>query len=840
MMDEPILSELSKDFAEALRGFCEAPPPEPAFVSGLERQLLERQAVMHQPARDGRSVRRVWRQLSALLARRRWQYVALLLFTALAIALFAIGPQRVLAQVQRWLGYVPGIGFVNLAETRALTSPVEITRDGTTLRVEQVIAGLQRTQVVISSPGLSEKDLPWPNPAVGTPDFSVFLLLPKEGLPDGARMEAKRWELNVGYGRLEFPPLPVGVYQVTLVVPRLPLVPPGALPENWEIPLTLRPLSGEPDPALFPQPYSPPDASDSQHGISLRVLDVAQAATETAVRYQVAWANPDWELRFGLGSARMPELRDDLGHIYWESPGSHGSSVAVVAVPASPASQATPTPSAPIKTGTLVFPALSLSASQATLWVDALEFYAPARATFTIDLGQDPQIGDAWPLDVHLEIAGFPVHFTGARLRQETSRMPDGKSQTQAMLEFDLDPLPEEGGLGLSGFDLFSPGEGFNGSGSSGGLNGRYRPYLSLSQAGEIPSGRIQVQVTHASLLVSGPWEATWAIPGRDPASLVQPVRLYPAAGEQPAVKGRPGGALRPVVAEAFLSDRLTAVKFGAAGLPQGDSLVQALAYDPTIFDLYRLAPGSSSSRPPGLYLEDNWGRRYEPGGNQAVIRPDGENSGYDPLWRYFPPLEPLAQSLSLHVPGMEVFEPGEASFEVEVPQQATFKPYETKVTVIGGGGPERQETEMRWLSDPWPVNIAFDLAGYRLHFTQAQLERDERSDSPYRLLLTGEPPAGGQGGSHLIELRFAQAERPDGEVLRIDPALQNSGMISFAHGGVGLQESGSRQLQVGIALDVTAADRIDLLPGRYRVALSGATVWVPGPWELHFSLSGN
>jgi hypothetical protein len=834
-MDEPILSDFSNGFAEALLHFCEAPAPEPAFVSGLERKLLERQAVMHQPAQDGRSVKRVWGQFSASLARRRWQYAIVLLFVALAIALFAIGPQRVLAQVQRWLGYVPGIGFVNMAETRALASPVEVTRDGVTLRVEQVIAGPQRTQVLISVPGLSEADLPSPNGAVENPDFSVYL-----HLPDGSRLEMTRWELSFGSGKLEFPPLPPGVSRITLVVPRLPLVPAGALPQDWEVPLVLRPLSGELNQALFPQPYGPPDASDSHHGIILRVLDVAQSATETAVRYQVEWLDPNWEFLFGLGSSRLPELRDDLGHIYWEGLGSHGSSVAEVAIAIPNASQATPTPAAPNYADTLVFPALSLSASQATLWVDALEFQVPTQGSFSLDLGTHPKIGDSWPLDVRLVVAGFPVHFTAAHLRQEISRMPDGKSETQTMLEFDLDPLPEGSGLRLRGFDLFSTDVGFNGSGSSGGLNGRYRPYLSLSQAGEIPSGHIQVQITHASLLVSGPWEAAWAIPGRDPASLVQPVRLFPAAEEQAATGEKPAGEMRPLVAEAFLSDRLTAVKFGAAGLPPGDSLVQALAYDPTTFDLYRLTPGSSSSRPPGLYLEDNWGRRYEPGGNQAVIRPDGENAGYDPIWRYFPPLEPLAQSLSLHVPGMEVYEPGEASFEVEVPQYVTFKPEEYTETVIGGGGPERQVTETRWVSDPWPVNIPLDIAGYRLHFTQAQLEHDERSDSPYRLLLTGEPPAGNQGNMHLIGLRFAQVQRPDEEAVQIDQALQNSGMISLPYGGVGSQETGSSQLQAGIVLDVTAADRINLLSGRYRIELSGVTVWVPGPWDLHFSLSGN
>jgi hypothetical protein len=847
-MDEQITSEFPKGFVEPLLEFCAAPDPEPAFVSGLERQLLARQAELRSATQPGQGhPRHLWAKFIALLRRSGWGYFALVLLAALAIALFAIGPQRVLAQVQRWLGYVPGIGFVNLAETRALASPVEVTRGGVTLRVEQVIAGPQRTQVLISVPGLSEADLPWPNAVVENSDFSASLLLPEEGLPDGIRLEMTRWELSVGAGKLEFPPLPGGVNRVTLVVPRLPLAPAGALPEDWEIPLSLRPLSGELNQALFPQPYSPPDASDSHHGITLRVLDVAQSATETAVHYQVEWANPDWESRFGLGVERMPELRDDLGHIYWESPGSHGSSVAVVAIaiPTPDASQATPTPAAPNHADTLVFPALSLSASQATLWVDALEFQVPAQGSFSLNLGPNPKIGDSWPLDVRLEVAGFPAHLTAARLREETVETGDGHSEKRAFLEFDLDPLEEQDGLSLAGFDLANPQLGVHGQGGRSISNGveRYTGRLEFP-TGKLPSGRVELQVMGASLLVRGPWEATWTVPGRDPASLARPVRLFPAAKGGYRIPGgqrtpeQPDGALRPVVAEAFLSDRLTAVKFEAAGLPPGDSLVQALAYDPTTFDLYRLTPGSSSTRPPGLYLEDNWGRRYEPGGNQAVIRPDGDNAGYDPRWRYFPPLEPLAQSLSLHVPGMEVYEPGEASFEVEVPREVTFKPEEYTETVIGGGGPQRQVTETRWVSDPWMVNIAFDLAGYHLRFTQAQLERDERSDPPYRLLLTGDPPAEGQGGSHLIELRFAQVEQPDGETLRTDPALESSGMISFAHGGVGLQESGSSQLQAGIFLDVTAADRIDLLPGRYRVELNGVTVWVPGPWDLRWSLT--
>ena len=154
------------------------------------------------------------------------------------------------------------------------------------------------------------------------------------------------------------------------------------------------------------------DASDFRHGITLRVLDVAQTSTETAIHYQVEWTDPDWELRYGLGSDRLPEMRDDLGHIYWEGPGASGSSVAVIVAPNS--SQATPTPSVPNTPGTLVFPALSVSASQATLWVDALEFQVPAEGSLSLDLGDNPQIGDTLPLDVNLKVAGFPVHLKDA------------------------------------------------------------------------------------------------------------------------------------------------------------------------------------------------------------------------------------------------------------------------------------------------------------------------------------------------------------------------------------------------------------------------------------------
>ena len=809
VMDEQIFSEFSKDFTESLQEYCKVPAPKQAFISGLEQRLLKHQADLLRPqpvSAFPRSSRVVFS--SFLFTWRNWRYTVILLLAALTIALFIIGPQRVLAQVQRWLGYVPGIGFVDLAETRVLVNPVENTRAGITLRVEQVIAGRERTEAVISSSGFSEANLPWPNKAMEHPDFTALLLL-----PDGSHVETTNWELNLGTAKLEFPALPTGINQVTLIVPRLPLVPSGALPEAWEVPLTLRSATNELSEELFPKPFSPADAGDSHRGITLRVLNVAQTSSETAIRYQVEWADPSWELRFGLGIESMPELRDNLGHIYWESPQSHGSSIAVVAIPSS---GTTPTPITPTQTDTLIFPALSLSASQASLWVDSIEFSTPAEETFSLDLGAAPKIGDSWPMDLQLEVAGFPVHLTKIRLEEETVDLGDGKSEQHPVLNFSLDPWEERDGFRLLNFDLTNSELGVYGSGGQLFSSGTevYKGRLEFT-TGKIPTGIIRLQVMDASVLAQGPWQVTWDIPGKNAAQVVRPVHLFPKVTE------RFGSEIQPVVEEVFLSDRLTAFKVGAAGLPAGTTFVQALAYDP-----------SRGKR--GFYLEDNWGRRYALGQNEAFIRPNGTDLTYNLRWKFFPPLQPLVQRFNLHIPAIEVLMPASASFEVEVPQDVSFKKEKYKVTTIGGGGPERQETQTRWVSDPWPVDIHLELAGYELQFSEAQVQHDTNSDAPYLLFLTGKPTTANQGNMHLNELRFSKIEQPDGTIMQID----NDSLISYPYSGVGPTERYSNQLQAMIVLDVTNVQG-DLLSGRYRVEISGVTSWISGPWELPLSFSG-
>jgi hypothetical protein len=49
--------------------------------------------------------------------------------------------------------------------------------------------------------------------------------------------------------------------------------------------------------------------------------------------------------------------------------------------------------------------------------------------------------------------------------------------------------------------------------------------------------------------------------------------------------------------------------------------------------------------------------------------------------------------------------------------------------------------------------------------------------------------------------------------------------------------KSGSSGLVAELYLNATAANGVDLLTGRYEIELDGASVIVPGPWELSFGL---
>ncbi|MFW6136398.1 MAG: hypothetical protein ACOC7N_06215, partial [Chloroflexota bacterium] len=655
---------------------------------------------------------------------------AIAILLTVAVAFLAVGPQRVWADLQRLLGYVPGIGFVNLEETRVLTAPVAVTRDGVTLRVEQVVAEAEGTTVVISSDGLPSEDEVEDQ---STGQRGAVMAGVELRLPDGTELASTRRAWSWGSARLQFPPLPEDVYRLTLALGRLPEVPAGAAPENWEVPLMLRPATGDLAGEVFPQAYVPSEASETHAGVTLRVVAAVHTPELTALRVQVAWSNPSW------GSPGFDTqywaLRDDIGQAYRRiSASAYGmEEVAVEEMPPPGYREALPLPASGVFTDeqTLTLAPLSPSARRLTLPIDEVRFDVPVQETFTLDLGDDPQAGDSWELDEQFSVAGFGVHVTGVRLEKEDPERTDLTHR----LSFDVE-AEAAGNPTLTGIMLEAP------------LGRRVERRSGSFQEGEpkpsvagvaLPDGPFTVTVGRAHVSVHGPWNLSWAVAGTaDESAAVSPLTLRPEGVRQTQ------GDLTLGVDETTLTDRLTVVRLAADDLPPGAEL--------------RVPSGSEDAAP---YLEDDRGRRYELEEN-VDWQPERETFATSPVSQTltFQPLQPLARRVTLRVPQAELVLPEEAAFDVTVPPGVELEP-RFEVTVEPAFV-EPPRSRLPWQSsDLWPVDITLDAADYQIHLTQAHLERFSRTT---QLALTSEPFQAGSGDYRLTELRLASATGPDGE----------------------------------------------------------------------------
>ncbi len=81
---------------------------------------------------------------------------------ALVIVVFALGPQKVLAQIQSWLGFLPGIGLVSddASSLRVLAEPASQTLDGITVEVSEAVASSDKTYVNYQVFGLTNQHFP--------------------------------------------------------------------------------------------------------------------------------------------------------------------------------------------------------------------------------------------------------------------------------------------------------------------------------------------------------------------------------------------------------------------------------------------------------------------------------------------------------------------------------------------------------------------------------------------------------------------------------------------------------------------------------------------------------
>lgn len=498
MADNLFPQELS-ELESKLERFYSSAAPDPLFAARLESQLIDR-ATSFQAATSSPAFGRTG--LFAGFFRRPLLVGIAAFLLVLLVSISLIGPQKVLAEVQRLLGYLPGYGFVEPDQTLYLPAPVTVQQGDFTLEVTGVVADSKATQVNFTVTGLPHQKF---NPTEGYGLPAMYLVL-----PDSTHLSETAASVGIGndlQASVSFPALPNGVDHVTLVVPSLPSLPPGFAPDNWSAVLVLQaarttgPAGSEATTsAVLVQPYVPENASATARGVTVRVLQVAQGPQETGIQVQYTWQDPDWIQLSGTPG----QLSDGAGSTYQGIPLSFGQGV-------EPSSGAV-TPGLTVRT--LRFKAAALVPQKYVLTIDQMMFDARQDLTFTFDPGPSAKIGQTWDLTgvpgMSFDVAGIPVKITSATLDEVHNALSNMDPEVSYRLAFDGQSTPKNGlELGAMEVDLNSrpTNQGFE-----GGPDRPFRLYIYLPK---VPDQVLSIHISKASLSVAGPWQIEWTPPSK-------------------------------------------------------------------------------------------------------------------------------------------------------------------------------------------------------------------------------------------------------------------------------------------------------------------------------------
>ncbi|MCW5874772.1 MAG: PD40 domain-containing protein [Anaerolineales bacterium] len=277
-MSNPISHPLEAAVAAALQ----PPPLRPQFATAL-RQRLQRAAQT---------------QGAAGTAAPRWQpgrrlaLAALVAAVVLAITL-ALGPQRVLAQVLGWFGYVPGTGYVESeAGLRVLANPHTLEQDGIRVSTVDGLVDDQHTVLTFLFEGIRQEQKPT------SEDVPGCFENPRIQLPNGKILEVLGGSGGGGHSwmqlQLSYPAIPADVNEATLLVPCVPEVLPGLGPETMTMPLLFAPA-----PAGFQtlpvQPLTQPtETAPTPHGFALSVEDYVELEDGYLIRGRLSWEESEF------------------------------------------------------------------------------------------------------------------------------------------------------------------------------------------------------------------------------------------------------------------------------------------------------------------------------------------------------------------------------------------------------------------------------------------------------------------------------------------------------------------------------------------------------------------
>jgi hypothetical protein len=429
--------------------------------------------------------------------------IAGLSLVILALIFLAIGPQRVLAAFNQFIGYIPGIGFFrNDNSTLYLAQPVTSEQDGVTLTVQQTVADKDRLVITYTINGLA--------PFQQTDAASCLYDSIQVRLPDGKMKRVigggSSADMDTLKANVEFPPLPEKVNKITLVVSSMSPDPACTAPEDWAVNLKLGPAPANmqlADVNEFPQP----DASTSGTGttsteqpvVSPQVGEIEFTIDRTValddgyvISGHPTWKDQEWQ-------SVVPEIAKV------QLTDADGRSVAF-----NPTDDVMKENSFAIKTVGKDFK-LPLHITIPSVVVTGYPA-DPSSSSFSFDAGASPQMGQKWEINKELKTVGQTIKIQS--VQAVTDIIQTGPDPSQPGKEESGFVINETHGPSILGLVLRMSDpqttqheDGELMMNSESGPDGELNSTNKLFYEDHLPTGNITIQILNILFRVEGPWQ---------------------------------------------------------------------------------------------------------------------------------------------------------------------------------------------------------------------------------------------------------------------------------------------------------------------------------------------
>ena len=312
-------ARIGADFERKLSLAVRMPVPRLEFVTELRERFSRQEPPSTKAARG--------------ILQRRWVWILAGVAAALLSAFLLIGPERVAALIRGIIGYIPGLGGVSdVSSAWILAEPVEVSRDGFTVRIEQAVADEGHVGIragLIESPATF-----FQGGDFGAVDLTKLRIRPSLRLLSGEVLQMYASSGPGYYDReilMQFPPMPEGTRSATLVMDILWFQhPSGDESIVMEFPLQFRPIAEDEVIPVVEIPSAGPvelptagevgapadfPAIASEKGVDFVLEKIIPLGNQTILAGSFRWTNPEGGMFLWLEGPKDM----DMEKLYWKS-----------------------------------------------------------------------------------------------------------------------------------------------------------------------------------------------------------------------------------------------------------------------------------------------------------------------------------------------------------------------------------------------------------------------------------------------------------------------------------------------------------------------------------------